>query len=187
MNDPAPVSVTLSAAVGSTALFLLPDCFYLKSSSVSTLYLGSIVVQGNSTYPNPWNRVAAAISQKANSIIIQRSRFVLDTGAPASVDWNGIQSILSSVEPFNIASTDLAWGNTANPPNVHSEPPVVVLWSHWTVANETLSNSTSHPNCQLRSRFVEQCVEWRHFAHLPYLQPLVACRPCFSPKQSFDW
>lgn len=107
-------SVSISPAAGSrpTALYLIPECFYLKSSLVITVSMDYIILQGNSTHPNPLTRVAGAISQTPQGFSLYRSRILLDTGAPASLDWNGIQSITSSVVMFLVDTTDLGAGTT---------------------------------------------------------------------------
>ena len=111
-GDTTSVTITPYAGIFSGTYLVIPDCFYAKSSLVTTLYLDSIMLQGDSTHPNPWNRLAAAISQTPSSFTLYRGSMVLNTGARASIDWNGISSITSSVQRLVIQNTDLGAGTS---------------------------------------------------------------------------
>ena len=90
MNAGDATSVSIApAGIFTGVYFVIPDCF---SSLVATLYLDTVILQGNSTHPNPLNRLATAISQTPSSFSLYHGRIILSTGVPASIDWNGISS-----------------------------------------------------------------------------------------------
>ena len=126
-GDATSVRIAPQSGIFTGVYFVIPDCFYTKAGLVTTLYLDSIILQGDPTHPNPLNRVAAAISQTPSSFSLYRSRIVLNTGARASIDWNGISSITSSVEKLDIQLTDLGAGSTV--PTFPTYIPYVALIS----------------------------------------------------------
>ena len=127
-GDATNVQITPSnSAFAGLVYFVIPDCFYTKSSLITTLYLDTVILQGDSTHPNPLNRLAAAISQTPTSFTMYRGRMVLNTGVPASIDWSGISSITSSVEKLDIQYTDLGAGS--NVPTFPTYIPYVWLVS----------------------------------------------------------
>ena len=53
-GDATEVTIGQEGATLTAVHFLIPDCFFLKSSSVTFLNLDFIILQGDSTHPNPF-------------------------------------------------------------------------------------------------------------------------------------
>ena len=83
--DSHTLKVKLSATSGIGPRYLLPDCFYLNSSSVIDIDFTYVIIRGNSTFPNPMSRLAAAISQTPLSFVLYDCSSLTSLGSPATI------------------------------------------------------------------------------------------------------
>ena len=98
--------------VSYSSYFLLPDCFYRLSNSITAISLDTIIIQGNSSFPDPLERLALAISSSPTSIEITQCRIATDTGSDATINWNALSTIISSVDTLRFDGTNLGIGST---------------------------------------------------------------------------
>lgn len=108
-SDTTRVSISFYS---SGVRFLLPDCFYLKSGSLNDISFSSIIIQGNSTQPDPFKRLAAVISSRPTSFELVDCCTIRDTGETAVIDWNSLTFITSSVSKLVLQRTNLGIGST---------------------------------------------------------------------------
>lgn len=110
---PSTSNVYVDSAASKSNWFLLPDCFYFASSRVIThIILEHVIIQGNSTFPDPLQRLALAISTSPSYFGLSDSILLSDTGANATINWNAISSIISSVSTLSFSNVNLGIGAT---------------------------------------------------------------------------
>ena len=103
-------SVTVIAAESNP--LLLPDCFYGISKSVTIIKFGTLIIQGNSSFPDPLARLALAISSTPATFALSNCYILTDTGSNATINWDAISTITLSVSELTLTNTYLGIGAT---------------------------------------------------------------------------
>ena len=99
--------------------FLLPDCFYLRGgddpAGLSSFLLSLVIIQGNSTYPDPLVRFAASFPNATN-IAITNSILLYENGTKSDVVWDELFLGLPKLTYWSLAS--VAIGSNTRLPNI---------------------------------------------------------------------
>ena len=98
--------------VSNTPVWLLPDCFFADGSKVTLLTLYSIIIRGNTTFPDPLQRLAKSISQTPDVVSLTNSYLRTATDTKAIINWDAITSITSSVSKLSIMGPGIGIGST---------------------------------------------------------------------------
>lgn len=113
LNEHDATTISIWALSDSMSIrLMMPDCFYLRSSNAYSVSLKYIILQGNSTHPDPLARLARAISPTPTALTLFGCKIVKNDGSAAKIDWNSITSITSSVSELFISNTNLGMGAT---------------------------------------------------------------------------
>lgn len=110
--SPETLSMGLTYVPGyDPPLWTFPDCLYDlgSSSSIKTLYIFNLIVQGNATYPDPMQRLATAMNASAAiNVQFMDVTFLQEDGSPyGTADLTGFFSAFPALEIFIADSVGL--------------------------------------------------------------------------------
>lgn len=86
--------LTLRSAHDLQHPFELPECFFAYSSSITDLFLTSVIVRGNLTIGHPMERLAKSISSSTYSLFMFGVTFLNDAGDLSDIGWEPLSTTL---------------------------------------------------------------------------------------------
>lgn len=105
-------AVTTSVKVTSFAgPFVLPECFFEADATISSFSIINLIIQGNSTYPDPWERLARSLTSNPTLLLLSSSYFLTPNNETANVNWNAMTNILSA-QTLTLSSLNLGMSPT---------------------------------------------------------------------------
>lgn len=117
-NDTVIAALCSSQADGYMAIevesfsnrYLLPDCFFLHSRSLTSLKLNNFILTANSTYADPLQRLGASTS--LTKLSFTNGVLLSATNGSVTVNWNEVTTSLSSLTDIDLSNTNLGVGAT---------------------------------------------------------------------------
>lgn len=108
-----PLADGISVTGFSGANHELPDCFYAYSGGLSSYFFSSLVIRGNSTFPDPLQRLHRSLSPTPySSLISDACSFVAESGALSIPNWPAIFApVPSNSEGLSILRGNFAPGS----------------------------------------------------------------------------
>ena len=95
------MSITADAAGVN---WIMPDCLY--TSPVTAIVSSYMIYQGDSSYPDPIERLGASLSG-LTSLSASYASFILSSGSTYIADWNAIFTSLTSIQTLELSHMKL--------------------------------------------------------------------------------